>query len=205
MNRQKLGLVLFGAGLLYAFAFAGIATWDLIYTLRTHTAEELKQTIWAMGEPLFFLWAFSVPLGAVLASIGAFILSSTKKIFIWLTGVGVLAVVFIGAFFLGRFYFPPFFGIGGIFILVFYFSIVWLWVKKYEVLNSQERIAASFQLIGYLFLMIATWFLCGETAPLRLLAFAERSPPNPVEIMVYLIMGWLFLFVSHYQSVQLKN
>ncbi|UCD73555.1 MAG: hypothetical protein JSW01_02645, partial [Candidatus Bathyarchaeota archaeon] len=77
--------------------------------------------------------------------------------------------------------------------------------KKYDVLNSQERIAASFQLIGYLFLMIATWFLCGETAPLRLLAFAGRSPPNPIEIMVYLILGWLFLFVSHYQSVQLKK
>jgi hypothetical protein len=62
MNKQKLALVLFWIGLLFAVAFAGIGTWSLMHNLRTLTMEELNATIWADGGPLFILWAFSVSL-----------------------------------------------------------------------------------------------------------------------------------------------
>jgi hypothetical protein len=85
-------------GLLYAVVFAGVAGWSLSRTFRTHTSDEVDHTIWSMDGPLFGLWAFSVPLGSLLAGIGAFLYAKTKKSFIWLTGIGVLVVVIVMTF-----------------------------------------------------------------------------------------------------------
>jgi len=99
-----------------------------------------------------------------------------------------------------RYYAPPLFGIGGGVILIMFPVIVWQWMRTYDTLTNQEKLAAAFQLLGYLFFFAASWFLCGEFAPLRLKAFAERKPPSPIEIMVYLLLGWLFIVLSHYTS-----
>lgn len=200
MNRQKLGLTLLGIGFLYVIIFASLAGLNLMHTLRTHSYEEVQNTIWAMNRPLFLLWAFSVPLGTLLGIIGAFVYTGIKKIYIGLTGFGFLCVVFAMTILFTRFYSPSLFGIGGSLILIFFFLIVWLWMRNYETLNNQEKIAAVFQLIGYLFFITASWFLCGEFGPLRLKAFEGRNPPSPIEIMVYLVLGWLFFFLSHYKS-----
>ena len=102
--------------------------------------------------------------------------------------------------FFTKYYYALFFGIGGSIILIFFFLLVWLWMRDYEALHNQDKTAAVFQLIGYLFFITASWFLCGEFAPLRLKAFVDRNPPSPIEIMVYLVLGWLFFFLSHYKS-----
>jgi hypothetical protein len=52
MKKQKLALVLFWIGLLYAVVFAGIAGWSLSHTFRTHTSDEVDNTIWSMDGPL---------------------------------------------------------------------------------------------------------------------------------------------------------
>ncbi|NIS71247.1 MAG: hypothetical protein GTO12_20595, partial [Proteobacteria bacterium] len=175
MKKQKLALVLFWIGLLFAVAFAGIIGRSLYHNLRTLTMEELDATIWAMGGPLFRLWAFSVPLGSILAGIGAFVYVKTKPAFSWLTGIGVLGAVIVMVMVWSRVYNSTLFGIGGVLILIFFFSIVWIWMKKYAALDIQEKIAGSFKLIGYLFWINASWFLCGETAKMHLKAF-EGSP-----------------------------
>jgi hypothetical protein len=124
MNRQKIGVTLFWAGLVYATSFAAIAGWNLAHTLRTHTADELRQSVWALGEPVFLAWAFSAPLGAVLAMVGALLWGKTKGSLIWFTGFGVLVVVGVMTIVLGRAYSPVVFGLGGSLILALFFSIV---------------------------------------------------------------------------------
>jgi hypothetical protein len=205
MKRQTLALSLFWIGFLIAVAFAGIGTRSLMHNLRTLTMEENNATFWAMDGPLFILWALSVTLASVLAGIGAFVYVKTKAAFSWLTAIGVLGATFAMVMVWSRVYNPTLFGIGGIIILVAFFAIVWVWMKKYAGLDIQEKIAGSFKLIGYLFWINASWFLCGETAKMHLKVFEGSSPPSPIEIMVFLVLGWLFVLIGDYREMRLKE
>jgi hypothetical protein len=205
MNKQKIALSLFWIGLLVAVAFAGIIGRSLYHNLRTLTMAELDATIWAEGGPLYILWALSVTLGSILAGIGAFVYVKTKPAFSWLTGIGVLGVVIVMVMVWTRVYNSTLFGMGGIIILVSFFSIVWIWMKKYAALDMPEKIAGSFKLIGYIFWINASWFICGETAKMHLKAFEDSSLPSPIEVMVFLVLGWLFVLVGDYKSMRLKE
>ena len=205
MNRQKLALSLFWIGLLIAVVFAGIGTRGLMQNLRTLTIEENNTTIWADGGPLWIFWGFSVTLGSILAGIGAFVYVKTKSVFSWLTGIGVFGAVFAMVMVWSRVYNSTLFGIGGTIILISFFAIVWVWMRKYAALDMPEKIAGSFKLIGYLFWINASWFLCGETARMHLKAFEGKSPPIPIEVMVFLILGWLFVLVGEYKAMQLRK
>ena len=205
MKKQKLPLTLFWIGLIIAVAFVSIGTWSLMGNLRTLTMEELDSTIWAEGGPLFILWALSVTLGSIVAGIGAFVYVKTKPVFSWLAGIGVLGAVILMVMVWSRVYNPTLFGIGGIINLVAFFAIVWIWMKRYAGLDMPEKIAGSFKLLGYIFWINATWFLCGETAKMHLKAFEGSSAPSPIEIMVFLVLGWLFVLVGEYKAMQLKQ
>ena len=204
MKKQKIGQTLYWIGLLIAVAFASIGTWSLMSNLRTLTAEEIEATIWAMGDPLFILWALSVALGSVLAGIGAFMYVKTKPLFSWLTGIGVLGAVIVMVMVWSRVYNPMLFGIGGAIILLSFFAIVWIWMKKYAALDIQEKIAGSYKLIGYIFWINASWFLCGETAKMHLKAFEGSPAPSPIEIIVFLVLGWIFVLIGDYREMRLK-
>ena len=205
MGKQKIGLILFWIGVIFAVAFAGIGTRSLMGNLRTLTIEQNNTTIWADGGLLWILWGFSVTLGSILAGTGAFMYVKTKPVFAWLTGIGVLGVVFAMLMVWGRVYNATLFGIGGTIILASFFAIVWAWMKKYAALDMPEKIAGSFKLIGYIFWINTSWFLCGETARMHLKAFEGKSPPIPIEIMVFLVLGWLFVLVGEYKAMQLKK
>ncbi|MBI9045487.1 MAG: hypothetical protein JEZ06_13435 [Anaerolineaceae bacterium] len=205
MKKQKIGLTLFWIGLLIAVAFAGIIGRSLYHNLRTLTNEELSATIWADGGPMFILWALSITLGSIVAGIGAFVYVKTKPIFPWLTSIGIFGAVVAMVMVWSRVYDSTLFGIGGIIILVSFFAIVWIWMKKYAGLDIQEKIAGSYKLIGYIFWINASWFLCGETAKLHLKAFEGSSVPSPIEIMVFLVLGWIFILIGDYKEMRLKS
>ena len=205
MKKQKIALSLFWIGSLFAVIFAGIIGRSLLYNLRTLTIEELNSTIWAAGGPLYILWALSVTIGSILAGIGAFVYVKTKPVFSWLTAIGVLSTVIVMVIVWTRVYNSTLFGIGGIIILICFFSTVWVWMKKYAALDIHEKIAGSFKLIGYIFWINASWFICGETAKMHLKAFAGSTQPSPIEIMVFLVLGWLFVLVGEYKAMQLKK
>jgi len=205
MKKQKIGLILFWIGLIIAVAFAGIGTRSLLHNLRTLTMEELNATIWADGGPLWISWGLSVTLGSILAGIGAFVYVRTKAAFSWLTGIGVLSAVFAMVMVWNRVYNSTLFGIGGTIILVSFFAIVWVWMRKYAALDIQEKIAGSFKLIGYIFWINASWFLCGETAKMHLKVFEGQPAPSPIEIIVFLVLGWLFVLIGDYKEMRLKK
>ncbi len=205
ISKQKLGLSLFWLGLIIAVAFAAVSTRDLMVNLRTLTMAEHNTTIWAIDGPLWIAWALSVTLGSLLAGIGAFVYVKTKAAFSWLTAIGILGAVFAMVMVWTRVYIPALFGVGGTIILFSFFAIVWVWMKKYAALGIQEKIAGSFKLIGYLFWINASWFLCGETAPLHLKVFEARSAPSPIEIMVFLALGWVFVLIGDYLDMRLKK
>jgi hypothetical protein len=203
MKREALALSLFGGGLVVAAAFTSVGTWSLMGTLRNLTMEEVATTIWALDGPLFYLWAFAVPLGSVLAGIGAFTYVKAKPIFAWLTGIGVLGAVLVMNLLWSRVYEPILFGIGGTVILFSFFALVWIWMKNVAQQDTDRKIASSYKLVGYLFWINASWFLCGETGKLHLRAFEADPMPSPIEIMVFLVLGWVFVIAGEYKSRQL--
>lgn len=205
MRKQKIGLTLFWIGLLFAVAFAGIIGRSLYHNLRSLTIEELSATIWADGGPMFILWALSITIGSIIAGVGAFVYVKTKSVFPWLTGIGVFAAVVAMVMVWSRVYNSTLFGIGGIIILVSFFAIVWVWMKKYAGLDIQMKIAGSYKLVGYIFWINASWFLCGETAKLHLKAFEGSSVPSPIEIIVILVLGWVFILIGDYKEMRLKS
>lgn len=167
--------------------------------------EELDVTIWAEGGPLFILWALSVTLGSILAGIGAFLYVRTKVVFSWLAGIGVLGAVFLMVMVWSRVYNPTLFGIGGIINLVAFFAIVWIWMKRYAGLEMPEKVAGSFKLLGYIFWINASWFMCGESGKMHLKAFEGSPLPSPIEVMAFLVLGWLFVLVGEYKAMRLRQ
>jgi hypothetical protein len=205
MKRQKVGLMMFWTGLLFALTFAGLIGRSLYFQLRTLNIEELAATPWAEGGPLFILWALSVTLGSIMAVIGAFVYVNTKAVFSWLAGLGVLGAVVAMVMVWSRIYDSTLFGIGGIVILVSFFALVWVWMKRYSGLDLQAKVAGSYKLIGYIFWINASWFLCGETAKMHLKAFEGSSAPSPIEIMVFLVLGWLFVLIGDYKEMRVSR
>jgi hypothetical protein len=205
MKKQTFSIILFWISLAIAAVFTSIGTWSLMGTLRNLPMEEVSATIWDLDGPLFYLWAFAVPLGSVLAGIAAFTYSKSKPIFAWLAGIGVLGAVLVMNLLWSRVYEPILFGIGGTVILVSFFAIVWIWMKRYAQQNTAGKVAGSYKLIGYLFWINASWFLCGETGKLHLRAFEDDPMPSPIEIMVFLVLGWIFVLVGEYKSRQLDG
>ncbi|MBW1674028.1 MAG: hypothetical protein JRJ45_10375, partial [Deltaproteobacteria bacterium] len=161
MSKPRFALIPFWIGLLYAFTFACVATWCLIHILNTHAAAEVANTAWNMDGAVFKLWAFSVPLGTLLAVIGALLYVKANRAFIWTIGVGFPVIVVPTIIVFSTRYYPGgFYGVGGSLILLLFFSLVWLWMKKYAGQDQQERVAGSLKPIGYPFWINASWFLC---------------------------------------------
>lgn len=201
MTKDRIGLALLALGFLYGIALGVFGSASYLRLLQsTESLAEVQQTVWAMDRPLFMLWGFSVPVGALLAVLGAFFYTGIRKAYFGLIAIGFLLVVLPMTMVFTRFYAPAAFGIGGSLIIVLFFALVWFWMRNTAALGPSARLAAVLQLVGYLFFVTASWFLCGEFAPLRVQAFANRGPPSPIEIMVYLVLGWLFLVLGHYAA-----
>lgn len=205
MKSQRIGRNMFRAGLLFSVAFAGIVGQGLYRNLRTLTGEQLAATAWALDKPVFLLWALSITIGSILAGIGAFVSVRARPVFSWLAGIGVSSVVIATVIVWSRVYSSALFGVGGIIILLAFFAIVWTWMKRYAGCSMREKTAGSYRLIGYLFWINASWFLCGESAKLHLRAFEGSPAPVPSEIMVLLVLGWLFVMIADYSELRLKN
>lgn len=201
MTKKKVGLVLFGIAIIWAF-FWGIlgSIHQAEFYIGVLTFEELNKTIWAATGPLMALWGLAPPLGALVAGIGLLLYSGVKRSTVWKFGIGVFLGVII-SFVIGSLgHFPPLYAIGGTLILLFFFGIIWLWAKERIDLSDQSATAADLKLVGYVFMLIAAWFTCGIVGPWHK-AFADQPPMmEPIIVKIFFVLGWLFLFLGHYKS-----
>ncbi|MFC1685465.1 hypothetical protein ACFLZZ_00400 [Nanoarchaeota archaeon] len=205
MNRQKLGLTIFILGVLLSVIMGAGASWDVDQTFRDSTMDEVNQTMWKSPGFWFFLWALGTPIGMIIAGVGAMMYAKVKPSKIWLFGIGVtLLALIINMLPQMGLYSPPLFGIAGTLILLSFFGIVWLWMKKRSTLKSKEKLPADLKLVGYTFLGIAMWFLCG-LGSMPFLKALEGVVPNPTDEILFLALGWIFLFLGHYKESKIKK
>ena len=208
MKNRSIGLGLFWVAVAYMVLVGFLASFPVRSAYRFNTLEEVSETIWAFTSPLFGLWASAIPIGAMLAGVALLIYVGAKRSHVWLFGLGIFGVFLVDNLSRWRIlpepgHTPFLFAIGGGLITLFFLAILWYWTKKHTTLRNQERTAAEFQLAGYVFLVIAMWYLCGNLARPYQLALTDLPLGSPVSTIVYLVLGWLFLLLSHYKSAQL--
>jgi hypothetical protein len=202
MTKQKVGLVLFWIAVIWAFLWGVLGSVFVGSAFNNLTMDEVNQTMWAFTGPWFLLWALGVPLGALVAGIGILLYSSAKGSTVWKYGIGIFLAVALGMASGGLGHIPPLFGIGGTLILLFFMGILWLWAKERMALKDSSTTAADLKLVGYVFMLIAAWFICGIASVPFMKVFEGETSGTPIHVMIFLVLGWFFLFLSHYKSRQ---
>ena len=138
----------------------------------------------------------------VVAGIGLLLYSGARGATVWKVGIGIFITLIIAMLLGGLGHFPPLFGIGGTLILLFFIGILWLWAKERMALKGSSTAGADLKLVGYVFMLIGAWFVCGVASQPFLKALEGVAPGSPVHVIVFLVLGWLFLFLGHYKSRQ---
>ena len=201
MTEQKVGLVLFWIGVIWMLAWVFIGRGIFGPLLHSLTTEEINQTIWAFTGPLNRLYGLSVPLGAIVTGIGILLYAGAKGSTVWKVGTGLFITFLLSLLTLAlNLYFPPLFGIGGTLILLSFIGILWFWAKERIALKGSSTTAADFKLVGYVFMVIAAWFLCGKAAEGFVKGLEGLPTMSMMNILMLLAMGWVFLFLSDYKS-----
>jgi hypothetical protein len=208
MKTTRIGLIIFWIAAVYIIGMGLVASYWARSVYRYLSIDQISETVWSYTSPLFGLWATAIPIGSILAGVGLLLYVRSKAAHVWLFGVGIFAVLLIDLLSMWPIlptpaHFPPLFGVGGGLILAFFLAILWFWANKWTMLEGPARTAANFQLVGYVFFLIAMWYLCGALARPYQAALAGQPLRSPISIMVYLVLGWLFLLLSHYKSAQM--
>jgi len=158
--KQKVGLVMFWIGIVWTIAWETLAVVKILPLMHSLTLDEFNQTIWAFTGPLMFLRGISMPLGAIVAGIGILFYSSAKGSTLWKVGIGLFIVLIISLVAMGlNFYSAPLFGIGGSLILLSFIGILWLLAKERMALKGSSTTALDFKLVGYVFMLMAAFYM----------------------------------------------
>ncbi len=205
MDKQKIGLILFYKAIGWAVVVSVFASLSVSATFKSHTFAELGETIWAIPGVWFFIWAISAPMAALLAGTGMLVYSGAKgKVVMYFSAAVFLVFIIVSIIMHSDIHIPILFGIGGTLILLSFFWILWLWAKERMILHEKRRTAHDLKLVGYVFLLFGMWYICGALSQPHLKALAELKP-NPINIMIYLVLGWVSIALGHYKDAQARN
>jgi len=198
--KQKTGIVIFLFGVLWSLAWGLIISISTTNAINTMTLEQLNESVWSPNGSLMMLWGIGgVPLGTVIAGIGLLLYTRAKGLTTLFFTLGVLLAIIV-AMASGSLEFYPFlFGIGGSIILLSFFGILWFWAKNRKDLEGPAAKAANLSLVAYVFFLNASWFTCGMAGQMVSKAFEGFDNSPPLHIMIFFVLGWVFLFSSHYQ------
>jgi len=203
MTKQKVGLTLFWIAGIWAILWGIVIGWIFVGpAYRNLPMAELNQTFWAPTGFGTILWGIAAPLGAIVAGIGILLYSDARGSTVLKYGIGTFLGLVIGMAVVNMQlgHFPPLFGIGGTLILLFFIGILWLWAKERIALKGSSTTAADLKLVGHVFMLIAAWFVCGIASQPFLKALEGEAPSSPIHVIIFLVLGWLFLFLGHYKS-----
>lgn len=183
---NKLGKGIFFIGVALAIIMGAIISYDPGFVCHLDP-DNLPETLWNYPALCFAFWAFSVPLGIIIAATGILIHVKAKRKTILKFGLGTLSAYIFISFINGPMpHIPVLFGIGGTLILLFYFLILWK--------NANKLKENAFKLAGYTFLIIGFWFSCGLAS--RQYQPALGSGESPIDIMTYFVLAMFFFWRS---------
>jgi len=103
-----------------------------------------------------------------------------------------------------------FFGIMGFLLVIFFLGTVWYWMKYNKVEESGLKAAEKWKIIGYLFMIIGIWFICGVLGPPGTVLRPERSYLKSAismsyMVMIFFVLGFLSIFIGQYKAYKSKQ
>ena len=150
------------------------------------------------------VWGYSFRVGTLLAIIGGALYTGMGKREIWLLAAGGMA--YLASCYLPFVeYSPGYYGALGTLILSLFLGLVWDWVRRRPTLSGSARAASDLRMVGYYFLVVGTWSLCGifgiVTYALQPQVMLARGlQPTAVmltsHVMAEFALGWLLLFLA---------
>lgn len=204
----KAGWVIFGIGALYMLLMGWLASWWVVPTIQQAGLESLP------GMAFFLLWQFAAPVGALLVAIGAafaarversrkgIIIGGSLVVVVWLyISMGIVKQVV-----------PPIFGIGGGLIALTFLGTAWDWARSRPRLSGATRTGADLGMAGFVFYLIAAWYLCGLLGAPTFLLRPEQAmtyiPENNAislgtTILICMALGSVFTYLG--RRVALKK
>ena len=209
MPRQRIGLAVGVLGVCFLIFYLTVRVLFMeqldaaVATANVHGIGELMANL--SGPILIWaIWAYSFRVGMLLAVIGGALDAGMGKRELWLLTAGCAA--YLASCYL-RFidYSPRYYGILGTTILVLFLFLVWDWMRRRPTLSEAARIASDLQMVGYYFLVTATYSLCGifgiVTYALQpQIMLARGLQPAAVmltsHVMAELTLGWFLLFLA---------
>jgi hypothetical protein len=215
MRQKRLGLGLFALGAAYILGASWLAMWWVAPVWRNTPADQFDGTIWAFGGPIFTVIALSVPLGILFVVTGTMLYAGAKRsrIAVFATGAALVAMSMLLVPTLG--YYPVFFGVSGGLILLLFFAVLWYWARNRRSLDPAARVSSDLQMASYVFFFVAASMLCSTLGnPFSGLYFPDkvlRDDALPwhysmgVKIVSYLLLGFLFNFLSQYVSLKRRR
>ena len=202
--KQKAGIVIFLFGVLWSIVWGLVVSISTTSAINTMTLEQLNESVWALGGSMMMLWGIGgVPLGTVIAGIGLLLYTNARGLTILIFTLGVLLAIFLAMLSGGLDLYPLVFGTGGVIILLSFFGILWYWAKSRKVLEGRAAKAANLRLVSYVFFLNASWFTCGMASQTVAKAFEGFDASPPLHIIIFFVLGWVFLFCSHRQSARI--
>ena len=201
MKKEKVGLLMFWIATIWILLWGLIGSLFVGPVLRNLTLDEVNQTMWAMNGPWFMIWGvFGVPLGAIIALIGVLLNGGAKVSTALKYGIGIFLVLFISMMVGMIGHIPLLFGIGGTIMLLCFIGILKMWSKERMALKDKSHIALDFKIASYVFFLITAWFTCGIAGVPFLKSMEGVTQGSPIHVMIFFMLGWVFLFLSHYKS-----
>ena len=183
---SKPGIVVFWIGVLLAVIIGLIVSLDPGYVCQLD-ADNLPSTVWSYPALCFISWAFSVPLGFMVAAIVILMYANANRKTVLKFGLGMIGAYLFIVFANGPMpHVPVLFGIGGTLIMLFYFLLLWK--------NAARFKENAYKLAGYTFLVTGFWFTCGLGS--RQYQPALGSGESPIDIMTYFVLAMFFLWLS---------
>jgi hypothetical protein len=88
-------------------------------------------------------------------------------------------------------YSAPVFGIGGTLISLSFIGILWLLAKERMALEGSSTTAVDLKLVGYVFMSMAAWFLCGKAAEGFVKGLEGLPTMSMMNVLILLAMGWI--------------
>lgn len=200
-NSTKAGWWIFGSGALYMLLLGWLSSWWVVPVIRRNGLEGLP------GTAFFYFWQVAAPVGALLVAIGAAYVAGVERPRKAVIIAGSLFVVVWLVFSMGmiKAVIPSIFGIGGGLISLAFLGAMWDWVRSRPGLSSTARTRADLSMAGYVFYLIAAWYLCGLLGAPTFLLRPEQAmtiiPENGAislgtTILICMTLGSVFTFLG---------
>ena len=201
MNSKKLGLTLFLLGATLMLVVGWLSSWWFVPTIKKLGFENVP-----VPGFVSLIWGLSAPLGAIIVATGAGLYAQVNWRRLLPMTLGLFVLVFMLALLMPSQLVPALFGINGGLITLFFLGIFWNWARNRPGLSTNAKTGSDLQMVGYLFFLVASWYLCGllgaPTFALRPeLMQKYKTLPSAINlgslISVCIALGFAFIFFGH--------